>query len=734
MAEAWYSSVAVMAKRNGRCCLLALVPLLVSCSEPPADRAARHEHRGDSYVEQDQFREALIEYKIAARDSPGQADLHWKLASAALRTGDVPAAFTALKRVVQLDPRHFDAHWSLGDLYLAAGKTGEAEQLAEGLLLARPQHPAGHLLRAGVSLAQDRIAETIQSLQQAASLDPTMLRPRLALANLYFTRRDVGQAGEWYARAVEADPASVEARLAYGYFLWATGAPAEGKQEFQKALEYGKDQEFVKLLLAERYVALGRRDEAEQELAGLVTGMNSRKARKALIELKLAGGQVAAARPLVNSLLEADEHDALGLYFKGRIAFAENDVLQAVSLFEQSIGRDAVLAGPHLYLGLARAAQGRLDAAKNALQEAIRLQPDNDTAHLTLAKLFLIQQQPAEAEHEAWQALRSNPSNPEAALVAGDALTQAKNWAKAKQVYGEIVAQLPEQAAGYVKLAALHRLQGKPSEAVPLYAQALARAPHDRMILQDYLAALVESNRVAEADRLLQAHLADAGRDPDIWRLAGRHYVAQRRLDQAEKAFRKAADLAPDAALVHYELGQLYLFERKLPAAEAALQAALKREESNPEIHTALGMVLASEGRTEAADGHYRRAVQLDPHHAVAANNLAASLSEQQELDDALGLALGALTRAPSNPAIKDTLGWIYYKKNRFEDAHRLLAEASAALPQQAAVRYHHAMTLAKVGKHNEALAELKTALAIPGGFPGADRAAQMVAANRMEE
>jgi len=723
-----------MAKWSGRCCLVALVPLLVSCSEPPADRAARHEHRGDAYVEQEQFREAVIEYKNAARDSPARADLHWKLASAALRTGDVSAAFTALKRVVQLDPRHFDAHWSLGDLYLAAGKTGEAEQLAEGLLLARPQHPAGYLLRAGASLAQDKIAETIDSLKQAAALDPTMLRPRIALANLYFTRRDFKEAGDWYARALEADPASVEARLAHGYFLWATGAVAEGKQEFQKALEIGRDQEFVKLLLAERYVALGRRDEAEQELAGLVSGMNSRKARKALIELKLAGGQVAAAKPLVNSLLEADEHDAVGLYFQGRIAFAENDVLQAVSLFEQSIGLDAALAGPHLYLGLARAAQGRLDAAQKELQEAIRLQPDNDTAHLTLAKLSLVQQQPAEAERHAWQALRSNPSNPEAALVAGDALAQAKNWAKAEEVYGEIVRQLPGQAAGYVKLAALHRLQGKSSEAVPLYAQALARAPHDRMILQDYLAALVESNRVAEADRLLQAHLANAARDADIWRLAGRHYVAQRRLDQAEKAFRKAADLAPDAALVHYELGQLYLFERKLPAAEAALQAALKREESNPEIHTALGMVLASEGRTDAADGHYRRAVQLDPHHAVAANNLAASLSEQQELDDALGLALGALSRAPSNPAIKDTLGWIYYKKNRFEDAHRLLAEASAALPQHQIVRYHHALTLAKVGKQEEALAELKTALSIPGVFPEADRAARMIASNKVED
>ena len=43
-------------------------------------------------------------------------------------------------------------------------------------------------------------------------------------------------------------------------------------------------------------------------------------------------------------------------------------------------------------------------------------------------------------------------------------------------------------------------------------------------------------------------------------------------------------------------------------------------------------------------------------------------------------------------------------------------------------------MTLSKIGKQEEALAELKTALSLPGGFPEADRAAQMVASNQIED
>ena len=89
---------------------------------------------------------------------------------------------------------------------------------------------------------------------------------------------------------------------------------------------------------------------------------------------------------------------------------------------------------------------------------------------------------------------------------------------------------------------------------------------------------------------------------------------------------------------------------------------------------------------------------------------------------------------APSNPAIKDTVGWIYYKQGRFDKAYPFLAEASAALPQHPVVRYHHAVALARIGKQEEALSELKAALSLPGPFPDADRAARMLAAKKIEE
>ena len=166
-----------------------------------------------------------------------------------------------------------------------------------------------------------------------------MVRPLLAVGHIYFAQQDRKNAREWYERALKTDPNSIEVRVALGHFLFAAGMPEAGRAQFQRAVELSPDQERIRLALAEHYVALGRPREAEGELAALIAGTNSYKARKAVAELKLTAGQVAEVKPLVAAILEADQHDPIGLYLKGRIALAEDNLLEAASLFEEAIRR-----------------------------------------------------------------------------------------------------------------------------------------------------------------------------------------------------------------------------------------------------------------------------------------------------------------------------------------------------------------------------------------------------------
>jgi tetratricopeptide (TPR) repeat protein len=255
------------------------------------------------------------------------------------------------------------------------------------------------------------------------------------------------------------------------------------------------------------------------------------------------------------------------------------------------------------------------------------------------------------------------------------------------------------------------------------------RSPADAGLMFEYLVALVAAEQKEKGRRLLEDYLGKAPQDPLRWETAGRFHLAVRHPAEAEEAFRKAAELAPDSPRSHYQLAQVYIVQQKLVAAEAALRHVLERDDTFEAAHTSLGLLLTGQGRTEEANGHYRRALELRPTNGVAANNLAASLVDQRAgLDEALRYGLLALEVAPTSAAIQDTVGWIYFMKGSFEQAYPLLASAASQLSENPTVRYHHAMVLAKRGEKASAAAELEAALSLSKNFPDAKEAATTLA------
>ena len=74
-------------------------------------------------------------------------------------------------------------------------------------------------------------------------------------------------------------------------------------------------------------------------------------------------------------------------------------------------------------------------------------------------------------------------------------------------------------------------------------------------------------------------------------------------------------------------------------------------------------------------------------------------------------------------PVSRDTLGWVYYKKNIFSRAIVYLKEANEKITDNPIVRYHLGMAYYKDGKKEEAKQELKKALELDPKFPGAEEA-----------
>src|SRR5258708_29777621 len=75
-------------------------------------------------------------------------------------------------------------------------------------------------------------------------------------------------------------------------------------------------------------------------------------------------------------------------------------------------------------------------------------------------------------------------------------------------------------------------------------------------------------------------------------------------------------------------------------------------------------------------------------------------------LDEGTELIQRALTEDPANPAYLDSLGWAYFKQNRFSEAEEPLRQAASRESHDPTILSHLGDLYAKLGKDNLAEAQ----------------------------
>ena len=125
-----------------------------------------------------------------------------------------------------------------------------------------------------------------------------------------------------------------------------------------------------------------------------------------------------------------------------------------------------------------------------------------------------------------------------------------------------------------------------------------------------------------------------------------------------------------------------------------------------------IAAILQTQNKRDEAKKAYRDTLAVDPTAAVAANNLAWMMTEDNgNLDDALQLVQTAKTKLPDSPEVNDTLGVIYYKKGLHDQAIAAFKQSVERQPNTAIFQYHLGLASAKAGQFTQARRALETAL-----------------------
>ena len=300
---------------------------------------------------------------------------------------------------------------------------------------------------------------------------------------------------------------------------------------------------------------------------------------------------------------------------------------------------------------------------------------------------------------------------------------------EALAIFKKLCTDFPERYAVRARYAELLSQNGQYDESYNVLMKLLQDHPGDamgQMVLADLF---LRRGLMTLAEQHVKKALAQRPRDARAYRLRARIVMAQGNLDNAIRILRVLLDHLPKDLELRMRLAFCLAKQGEVEAAETELLRASRLHPEKSAPYLQLAQLYTDEKRYADAAKQYRTALKRTPKSAGAWNNLALVMLQGGESPaDAVTAARKAYDLAPANPKVNDTLAWCLFHAGHVKEALPLSEIAARQLPDEAGVRYHYGVILAKLGKAKQACAELEAALKHDDAFSERDAAAKLLA------
>jgi tetratricopeptide (TPR) repeat protein len=261
------------------------------------------------------------------------------------------------------------------------------------------------------------------------------------------------------------------------------------------------------------------------------------------------------------------------------------------------------------------------------------------------------------------------------------------------------------------------------------YERALQRDPKNIEALTGLAKLDAKAGQLDRARKRIASQLAGDQRNTELLVLAARIDLESGDMASGEQKLRTALNIDASNLSAYELLGRMYIQQQKLDQARREFEQFVARHPKSVGGHTIVGVLLHAQNRIADAERAYQRALEIDPGAPVAANNLAYIYADRGEnLDHALALAKIAAGRFPDEPTVRDTIGWVYYKKQLPGLAVPEFEKSAQRNPRNPLYQFHLGLAYLDLGDKVKAKAALQEALRISDSFAGAAEARRMLA------
>lgn len=356
----------------------------------------------------------------------------------------------------------------------------------------------------------------------------------------------------------------------------------------------------------------------------------------------------------------------------------KRDYEHAADRYKDAIQKNTKNTAAIAGYGMALGKMFKLDAADEQLDKALKLDPENVTAHVGKAMVALNRLQTSNAtvlrqrddilktaESECRNALQQDQSNPDAHYYLAQTLKEQGHLDEAAAEYQEAIKSDKDMSEAHTGLGLTKLAQNNLGEAAASFKQAIS---------------LNSGNSTAHYG-------------------LGRTYLAQGQIDAALKEFNTSEYQNRNSAPLHIAKGEAYNAQGNTVAAIKEFQQSILIRPEIPDAYLHIADIRDARGDTEHAIAELHSGLELMPGNPDLLQKVGDDSLRIDKLDDAIkayqqvmndpthsAAAAKGLTRAYYLKSSKE-VGGAFLSSNDFESAKRSLDQAIALNPNDMELR-----------------------------------------------
>lgn len=670
---------------------LSFTLLLGGCGSDTEDTATsieNHLQRGNDYINQGQYKAALIEARNAVAKAPDSAKAYGLVANI---YNDLGQAKLALEMLEKSNSQEADYLFTKAETLLALRKYSSAEKLLnehQNTLTATDPLQL-KLLEAQVSLGQNNKSKAKKQLEKIIQDHPESAEAFNLLSRLAFSNNQLQKTQELNDKALGLDPKHIEAQLIQAKLLYVQGNLEASEDALTNTLT---NLPTTDIMTPERIATL-------RALSEILTQQG--RSAEALIYNKILSEAMPGADAIEQDMNQAITH------------LKEGEIDRAKALLEAVLNKAPRHERASQLLGIINYQQGNFDTANNLFDNSV----DPETAPQQAKNVFAMTQLKLNQPERVLDILSTDintNNNAQTLSLYGIAALAANKTHEGEQALQKALSINPTQTRLHLLLARHYNQQQPPEhgKALKQLETAYQTTPEDPYIQASLLQHHIQTNKLKAAETFNNKLAKSHPNNENTLIITGNFYAAKGEFEKAKKQFNKALSLNNKNIQANNSLGKVLLQLKQLDNAKQHFKSFIKalpeningyqgllasyalskqidtgiKEVASYNEHLAPQLALANYYRSqkdfEKAYTHILAAKTINSNDArIESLYLATTLSEgitllqNQQLEQARVAAMNGLNKQPNNSDLLRLLTYIEIDAKNFREAKKLISQ-----------------------------------------------------------